>query len=276
MNEKTIFKIIKYFGSQKAMAKALDVSQQAVNNWLNREQKIPHIQALKIVGCTEGCISLAELIPDQKDIKNLFKNSSLQKSTYLVELAIDDIDLYGKQCHVYKGIDDFSLHTVSDNFRRPILVDSYNRLITCECRIRFQRAVGRKRITVHRLNIPDLLNGYASIDSLLHEFPISERVDIGLAIERELGSDQGVRTDLTLPHRYAEVASMGGRRKAIAKLSGFKSHFSYGQVKDVLKNGIPAVVKAMDNEIVTITKARLLAKLPEDGQLLFISMIAKD
>lgn len=35
-------KAIKFFGSQRLLAEALGIKQQAISNWLNREFKIPH------------------------------------------------------------------------------------------------------------------------------------------------------------------------------------------------------------------------------------------
>jgi DNA-binding transcriptional regulator YdaS (Cro superfamily) len=69
------FKAIKYFGSQQALAKAIGSSPQAVNNWANRENKLPYIQALKIFVLTQGAVSLDELAPEQKKLNALFGNS---------------------------------------------------------------------------------------------------------------------------------------------------------------------------------------------------------
>lgn len=47
MHQSGLLKVIKLFGSQKALAKALGVKQQAFSHWLNRDQRFPTFKSLK-------------------------------------------------------------------------------------------------------------------------------------------------------------------------------------------------------------------------------------
>ncbi len=72
MDQSGLFKAIKYFGSQHKLAQAIGVTQQAVNHWLNRGQKIPFLQAARIVVVSEGYINFHDLVQNFTAIqKNL-------------------------------------------------------------------------------------------------------------------------------------------------------------------------------------------------------------
>lgn len=56
--------LLKAFGSQKAIADALGISESAVSQWF-RAGKVPTIRALEIVRITKGKIKLKEIIGDE-------------------------------------------------------------------------------------------------------------------------------------------------------------------------------------------------------------------
>lgn len=76
-HQKGLFKAIKYFGSQKALANAIGASQRSISNWLNRENKIPYQYVIRIFYRTEGKIPLNELAPENHEI-----NSKIEKQFY--------------------------------------------------------------------------------------------------------------------------------------------------------------------------------------------------
>lgn len=67
-----LLKAIKFFGSQRALAEALGVRQQAISNWLNREFKIPYRQVMKIVCLTKGSVRVEELAPGEEELNKSF------------------------------------------------------------------------------------------------------------------------------------------------------------------------------------------------------------
>ncbi len=273
MYEDSLFKAIDYFGSQQALADALGVSQQAVNHWLNRNKKIPVLQALKIAVYTQGKVTLRELTDEESELTLLLEHTLLSNPMPFVYLTSADIRCGDKSCPIYKHIDK-SLSISNPDFIRPIVVDLRNRLITCECRLRAHQQLGHRRIKVYRLDIHHILKQGISIAPFIRDFPLSERVDIGLYIEQELGNRQGKRLDLKLPENSSEV--MGYEtRKIAATVSGFGNDFSYRQAKGIVKRGIPELIRAVNDGLLAISKAQKIADLPEHEQLSFVSAMQR-
>lgn len=61
-------KVIEIVGSQRALAKALGVSLQAVNQWVNGKRRLPPMRALCIQKLTGGRVTAASLRPDLAEI----------------------------------------------------------------------------------------------------------------------------------------------------------------------------------------------------------------
>jgi len=270
MYDEFLFKAVKYFGSQKNLASALCVSQQAVNHWLNRSKKVPYLQALKIDIYTEGKIRIEDLNDEEKELTFLLKQKFSQKVP-VVYLPLEKIVIGDKQCPIYPDFQTPHLVTVLPNQMLPILVSDDNQLIACECRLRIYRSIDCK-VKVYRLNAKNMLKTSANVENLLKDFPISERVAVGMFVEQELGNRRGRRTDLELPDNYPEVTAGNETREIAARLAGFGSEYSYRQVKELLKYAIPELIKAMDDRLITVSKASQIADLPEAEQYLFMAM----
>lgn len=67
-----LLKAIKIFRSQRALAEALGVKQQAISNWLNLISKIPYSQVIKIVCLTKGAVRAEELAPSEDLLNQSF------------------------------------------------------------------------------------------------------------------------------------------------------------------------------------------------------------
>jgi DNA-binding transcriptional regulator YdaS (Cro superfamily) len=59
-----INKVIKHFGSQVALAKAISATQPAISNWKKRN-KIPALQQLRIEAATGGKVKADKKILDR-------------------------------------------------------------------------------------------------------------------------------------------------------------------------------------------------------------------
>lgn len=59
--------VIKFFGSQAKLAKALDVSQSAVSQWLNNRAKISADNAEDVEKLTDGKFTKSMLRPHRKN-----------------------------------------------------------------------------------------------------------------------------------------------------------------------------------------------------------------
>lgn len=56
---------VEYFGSQAALAKAIDYSQQAVSDWLNGHRPVPLEAAKKIEVMTDGFAKVPPIVIDK-------------------------------------------------------------------------------------------------------------------------------------------------------------------------------------------------------------------
>ena len=60
MHKRGLFKAIRYFGSQRALGKAIGVKQQIISRWLNHPLTIPFEYVLKVCVKTKEQITLEE------------------------------------------------------------------------------------------------------------------------------------------------------------------------------------------------------------------------
>lgn len=270
MSQTGLIKAIKYFGSQGKLAKVLGVTQQAVNHWLNCEQEIPLKQMLRILMVCEGYVTLNDFVTEPDRLQEMHKMLyliNLYDHFPAIKISIHNIQVNQSFCSIYQ--DKNFLFDNPEQFAtaRPLLVDTNNHLITCICRLRAHQQAGNKKILVHPIHLQEVLQGKISLNNLLMQFPISEKISIGMALEQTLGNRQGQRNDLPqLQHISTEVTRGVQTRTITAKLIGFKNHFLYVEAKFVMQKGIAELIQAMDSQLLTISKAKKIAELPVDEQ----------
>lgn len=66
-----LLKAIRFFGSETAMGKALNVSQQRISYWVNSGRQISYDYVLRIEAYTKGHVTRHELAPDKKEVNQL-------------------------------------------------------------------------------------------------------------------------------------------------------------------------------------------------------------
>jgi len=270
MGEKGLFAAIHYFGSQNALAKAMGVTQQTVSRWLNGERKISTINALELFVKAQGSIALHELFSSSQSIYQLLEKVSFFRTFPAIAIPVKAIHTKGCSCPKYTDSDDLLLNANDAFLASPLLVDVHHQLIACACRLRANTLLGRNMVMVHRVDLRDVIRGNLSLVALLQAFPISEKVAIGMAIERELGSRQGKRTDLQLVEESPQVRGIK-TRKVAATLAGFKNDFLYRQAKVVIKKGLPSLIQVMDYQLCSIAQAEKMALLPKQHQHIVLS-----
>ena len=267
MCEKGLFAAIKYFGSQRALAKEMGVTQQTISHWLNHERKMSDITALQLFVKTQGAVTLQELFSSPQLIYKILEKASFFLKYPAVAVPIKAIHLKDFICPKYTDADNHHLLEAKDPFiSSPILIDTHHQLIACECRLRANSLLGRSTALVHRINLRDVILGNFSLTTLLQTLPISEKAAVGLAIEREMGNRQGKRMDLSLVDTYPQVAPGIKTRTIAAILAGFDSDFLYRKVKGVVQHGLSNVIQAMDNQVCSIAQAEKIALLPKQQQ----------
>ena len=186
MDQAGLFKAVKYFGSRHKLARAIGVTRQVVNYWLNHAQNIPFLQAVRIVVVSEGYINFHDLVPNFTAIQKNLEQAIIYQHFPAIALPIQKIRIQ-QRCSIYQNefvFDDAQAFAQS----RPLLVDSHYQLMTCECRLRAHQQAGHTTILVHPISLPEVLQGKKSLDPLLAQFPLSEKIAIGRALEQVMGN----------------------------------------------------------------------------------------
>jgi len=275
MHEMALFKAFEIYGSQQALADNLGVTQQGANHWLNRAKKIPFKQALKLHYYTGGLIDITELTSEEPEWVSLWKHGLFLRGVPLFLMPTADIIKGNKKCPIYKDTLDICAHLKNPiDFYRPILIDQNNHLITCECRLRAHVERGDRKARVYRLDINTLLNN-PNTESLVQNFPMSERVDIGLWVEKMQSGRRGERTDLELVENFPQVPSGNKTRQIAAHIAGFGNDRTYRQAKEVMRYGTRELIDATDNGLLKIYRAFQIARLAPENQLSLIKTISE-
>jgi DNA-binding transcriptional regulator YdaS (Cro superfamily) len=91
VHQKGLLKAIRYFGSETALAKAINASQQQVSYWLNTSKKINYEYVLKIEAITEGYVTRYDLAPNQqlnRVVDQLVRVSLQPCKTMAIDIAL--------------------------------------------------------------------------------------------------------------------------------------------------------------------------------------------
>ncbi|HVV68010.1 MAG TPA: hypothetical protein VHE99_03080 [Gammaproteobacteria bacterium] len=280
-----LYKAIKHYGSREEFARILGVSRQIVGYWLSGERQLPEWMALRIFVLLKGSIPLKELSVNHKAISDITEAMVFHTKNPTLQVPIKEIVYNDFQCPIYGSDEHFLINLSNDDLNRPVLITEECRLITCTCRLLANVLLGRRFIHAYKLNLMKVVNQCEEIEAIVESLPISERVALGLAIEREIGNRQGKRTDLQRPENnlekisdqlvniYAQVTSGQKTRAIAAKIAGFNSVFSYRQAKIVVAKGLPALIVAMDKHLCSISKAKQTTDLSIEAQQRFLSSL---
>ncbi|MEN9917371.1 MAG: hypothetical protein RLY40_1310 [Pseudomonadota bacterium] len=275
MQEVMLDKAIGSLGSIKHLARKLGIHREHVYAWIKGVSKIPLEYALQIDYLTGGEIPWKDLVPFH--IVQRLKHLNLQLPAFdlppceLVYVNLERItpkkpELISEEETI------IPLHK-----QRSICVDQQNKLIFGEKIFYLYKYHNKKTIPAWRLSLADLANGHYSSELFIKNFLISERVDIGIALEKFLGSRQGYRTDLAklknssdlhkkearklrLVNKAAQV-SLQKRlplRQLIANRLGFGSHFTYQNAKKIKLLANIELIKKVDQQVISISKAQKL------------------
>lgn len=149
MYHEALYKAIKYFGSQSALARAIGVTHQAVNNWLNRENSIPYLQVLKIVAATNGVVSYHELAPQEKRVNEFLDELVKASFKKIIKIPIDQVKENQQLC-LHDSSPENSIQEINlqEILRQPILVDQNFQLIECNCQLNLRKKLGHEFVYV--------------------------------------------------------------------------------------------------------------------------------
>jgi DNA-binding transcriptional regulator YdaS (Cro superfamily) len=278
MQEAMLDKAIYNLGSVKHMAKKLGIHREHIYAWIKGVSKIPLEYALQIEYLTGGEINWKDLVPFH--IVQRLKHLTLQLPKFdlppceLVYVAIERIKSEKYVLSLTEQDKSIPLHK-----QRPICVDEENTLIFGEKNFYLYKCHAKKTIPAWRVSLADLANGHYTSELFVKNFLISERVAVGIALEKFLGNRQGYRSDLVklknpslqtgknvatkkvtkaqLMNKDAQVSSVkrSSMRQLIADRLGFGSHFTYQNARKITLYASAELIKQVDQRKISISKA---------------------
>ena len=163
---------------------------------------------------------------------------------------------------------------------QPIGIDSGYRLVFGERRLKAFQHLGRETIPARFVNLDSLLKGEYAENEFRKDFTMSERVEIGKALEGELKGRVGNPTGANqhsqgIPENFPEFQK-GDTRDIAAKAAGFGNGKTYEQAKKVVDEAAPEVVMAVDAGEVSINLASQFVDLPVAAQQEAVEAIAEN
>lgn len=158
---------------------------------------------------------------------------------------------------------------------QPIGIDSGYRLVFGERRLRAFKHLGRKEIPARFVNLDSLLSGEYAENEFRKDFTVSERVEIGKALEGELSAKAEKRMKAGVQNPRENFPEGGRARDLAAKAAGFGNGKTYEQAKTVVEKAAPELVAAMDEGRVSVSAAAALSDLPKAEQAIVVRQDAK-
>lgn len=282
MQEAMLDKAIYSLGSVKHMAKKLGIHREHIYAWIKGVSKIPLEYALQIEYLTGGEINWKDLVPFH--IVQRLRHLTLQLPKFdlppceLVYVAMERIKSEKCTQPITEQNKLLLLHK-----QRPICLDEENTLIFGEKIFYLYKYHTKKTIPAWRVSLADLAKGHYIGELFVKNFLISERVAIGIALEKFLGSRQGYRSDLArvknqvelrkkrnVIAKFVQTAPLMNKdaqvsqekrislRQLIAHRLGFGSHFTYQNAKKIKINANIELIEQVDQRKLSISKAARL------------------
>lgn len=173
----------------------------------------------------------------------------------------------------------------------PIVINSDFELVCGGRRVEAMRLLGREEIAARIIDIESVILGEYAENEVRKDFTDSERVAIARAIEESLQGRHGgdrrsedfkvqnfAQSNYDSTDEQSKVENFppckGEKSRDIAaQRAGFGNGKTYQQAKNVVDNGVPELVKKMDDGDVSIFAASTAASFPEEEQREIVSEI---
>lgn len=258
---------VRLAGGEKPLAKAMGINRATLNKLMNYSDRKTNCKKLILVEKHTG-VRLESLSNDDELNEYLRErnNKLILRSIFKENIVINERSVL---------IPDVEIG-------RPIIIGSDGVLISGLASFKIQQASKASHILAAVLDLEALWSELYSIEhiKLLH----TERLAIALRfdelLKELLGDRQGQRSDLGKfkQNRKKNIASlsqlrlscdevMGRKDEKIARAAGFKSKDALHRIKQVCFQGIPELIKALNDNQVSISAAFEMAKLPKEQQI---------
>jgi|GEM_PF-3013049 len=219
---KVMWALIKLMKTQKAVAKALGQSKQTFNYWLNHAGKIPHDQ----------------LIAMKRLLKKELERQGVSATAVTRDIPLDIEQLTD---HVF---------TISHRVELGMFFEEI-----------FSKRQGQRTDLTSQDGV-HMSGNYPHFPTQLR--PNLDEVNQESSCSSELLQQvQLMKGNFSIPVSKILKNKMAGRTdEAIAELTGFHSKSTYRSAKKVVVKGSAALIRAMDNQQVSIFQAYQLVDLP--------------
>jgi ParB-like chromosome segregation protein Spo0J len=155
----------------------------------------------------------------------------------------------------------------------PVVITPDRELVAGQRRLEACKRLGWDAVPVRVVDTVNLLQVEHDENEVRKDFAPSERLAIADAIEEQIGKRQGRRTELRgncpevgLVGNCPQVRGGEKTREVAACKAGFGSEKERRRTREVVINGAPELVEAMDAGQVSISAAAEVARLPHEDQ----------
>ncbi|MCL5746597.1 MAG: ParB/RepB/Spo0J family partition protein [Acidobacteria bacterium] len=189
-------------------------------------------------------------------------------SLTLREIACGSVQVAGRHRRDMGDLEVLATSIATEGLLQPIGVTEENTLVFGERRLLAVRDILREPTIVARVvHVSSILAGEYAENEIRKEFTPSERVEIGKALEAQLGERRGRDNREYIPE-------LKGRRttELAAEKAGFGNRKTYDQAKRVVDHGAPELVEAMDAGEISIQAAAVIATEPPERQTEVVQM----
>ncbi|OJW82860.1 MAG: hypothetical protein BGO66_02965 [Alicycliphilus sp. 69-12] len=186
-------------------------------------------------------------------------------SENIIDVRIDLVSTEGRFRKDFGDIPGLASSISEIGLLQPIGIDAGYRLVFGERRLKAFRHLGRDTIPARFVNLESLLKGEYAENEFRKDFTVSERVEIGKALEGELAQRVGVNQYTKGKENFPDPPQ-GQTRDLAAKAAGFGNGRTYEQAKAVIASGAPELVEELDAGRVSVSAAAKVAELPRDEQ----------
>lgn len=189
-------------------------------------------------------------------------------SENIIDIRIDLISTEGRFRKDFGDIPGLASSISEIGLLQPIGIDAGYRLVFGERRLKAFRHLGRDTIPARFVNLESLLKGEYAENEFRKDFTVSERVEIGKALEGELAKRHGGDRSQQQAGKFSGLveAPKGDTRDLAAKAAGFGNGKTYEQAKVVIESGASELVAELDAGRVSVSAAAKVAELPRDEQ----------
>jgi len=192
-----------------------------------------------------------------------------------IDVPCDQIRIGERHRKDMGDLEGLAASIATEGLLQPVGITEENLLVFGERRLRAVRDVLKQATIAARIvRVSSILAGEYAENEIRKDFTPSERVAIGKAIEAEIGSRQGQRTDQELVGNCPQVASGVKTREIAAAKAGFDSPRTYERAKKVVDKAVDEVLAQMDAGDLSISAAAVIAEQPLEAQREIVQMPA--